>query len=88
MNQEQNVNTDAPVQKTGMSLRQKTTLIFSVLLIIGLVAFVVQNYNYVKIEFFMWEFRVRIIYLMVFSAVIGMFTVYAFQKYLKAKRKK
>ena len=75
-------------QKPAMSFKQKTTITVSVLMLVGLVAFVIQNYNHVKIEFFMFEFRVRIIYLMVFSAIIGMFTMYAFQKYRRSKKKK
>lgn len=75
-------------QKPAMTFRQKSTITISVLMLVGLVAFVIQNYNHVKIEFFMLEFRVRIIYLMVFSAIIGMFTMYAFQKYRRSKKNK
>lgn len=88
MKEDQNQPEKIIIEKPGMSFKQKTTLTISVLMMVGLVAFVVQNYNKVKIDFFMFEFRVRIIYLMVFSAVIGMFTMYAFQKYRRSKKKK
>jgi uncharacterized integral membrane protein len=55
---------------------------------VALVAFVVQNYNAVKIEFFMFDFRVRIVYLMLFSAITGGLLTYALGKYRKSKKKK
>ncbi len=76
------------VEKPAMTFKQKATLTITVLMMVALVAFIVQNYNKVKIDFFMFEFRVRIIYLMVFSAVIGMFSMYVFQKYRRSKKKK
>ena len=88
MTEDQNQPEKIIVEKPAMSFKQKTTLTISVLMLVGLIAFIVQNYNKVKIEFFMFEFRVRIIYLMVFSAIIGMFTMYAYQKYRKSKKKK
>lgn len=88
MTEDQNQPQKPQVQKSVMTFKQKTMLTLSVLLVVGLVAFVVQNYNKIKIDFFMFEFRVRIIYLMVFSAVIGMFTMYSFQKYRKVKKRK
>lgn len=75
-------------QGKGLTFKQKFSLTVSVLLGVGLVAFVVQNYNAVKIEFFMFDFRVRIVYLMLFSAITGGLLTYALGKYRKSKKKK
>lgn len=83
--QQENVKAESP---KGITFKQKFSLTVSVLLGVALVAFIIQNYNAVKIEFLMFDFRVRIVYLMLFSALTGALLTYAFGKYRRAKKKK
>ena len=74
--------------KKNISLKQKVTIIIAVTLIITLIAFVSQNFNKIRIEFLMFEFQVRIIYLMIFSTLVGVVGTIAFQKYRSVKKRK
>ena len=84
--EEENVNQSEP--KKAISTKQKTGLIISVLLVVGLTAFVFQNSNKIKIEFFMFDFQIRIIYIILVSILTGALGMYTFSKYRKAKKKK
>jgi len=76
--------------KTGakMSNAQKVRLIVTTSLVLLLIAFVVQNYNKVKVEFLMFEFRIRIVTIILVSALIGSFITLLIQYSRKAKSKK
>ena len=71
-----------------VSAKQKIGLILSVLLVISLIAFVYQNSEKIKIDFFMLEFRIRIIYIILLSIALGIIGTYTFQKYISAKKRK
>ncbi len=75
-------------KKSMISTKQKIGLIISVLLVIGLIAFVFQNSNKIKIEFFMLEFRIRIIYIILVSMLTGALGMYTFSKYRKSRKQR
>ncbi|MEO9534341.1 MAG: hypothetical protein ABJG68_05035 [Crocinitomicaceae bacterium] len=88
MAEETNNSQETPVKEGSISVKQKTTLIVSVLLVLAVIAFVVQNSNRVEIEFLFFKTRIRIVYLMLFSALGGIAGSYVFAKWRKSKKKK
>lgn len=82
------IKPDQPKSNKKISPRQMAEIIIALLLIIAMVSFIVQNYNKIKIEFLLWEFRFRIVYLMLFSFVAGIVATTVFKRYRKQKRKK
>lgn len=88
MSEETNVPNQEPVKEGKVSSKQKAVLIISVVLVIAVIAFVVQNSNRVEIEFLMFRTRIRIVYLMLFSALGGIAGSYVFAKWRKSKKKK
>jgi uncharacterized integral membrane protein len=79
----------APVQSDSkISVKQKTRIIISTLLIAFLITFVVQNYNKVKIEFLMFDFQIRIVVVILVSALIGGLFTYLMMRHFRARKKK
>ena len=75
----------APAKK--LTNKQIVTLTFTVLGLVGFIAFIVQNWNRVGVEFLFWRFQIRIIFLIVLSFIAGGLTIFSFMTY-RARRKK
>lgn len=88
MNEEMNSGGAGTTPKKTDSIKFKVSLVVATILAIGLISFIVQNMNPIKIEFLAFDFRVRIIYLMLFSMLLGVIATYAFQKYRRNKKNK
>lgn len=71
-----------------ITLKQRLRIIFLTLLAILLITFVVQNSNRIEIEFLNMNFRVRIIYVILSSAIIGGILGVLLLKIRAAKKKK
>ncbi|WP_027420994.1 LapA family protein [Crocinitomix catalasitica] len=67
---------------------QKVRLVMMTLLSIVLITFIVQNSNKVELEFFNMTFRVRIIFIILFSAIIGGLINFLLMKHRAAKKRK
>ena len=74
--------------KKSIPVKQKIILIIAVTLVIALIAFICQNFNKIRIDFLLFSFQVRIVYLMIFSTSVGVIGTLAFQKYQRIKKKK
>jgi len=68
--------------------KQKTRIIISTLLVAFLITFIVQNYNEVKVEFLMFDFQVRIVVIILISAIIGAISTYLMMRHFRARKKK
>ena len=75
-------------QEPKMTMKQKTRIVFMTLLAIVLITFTVQNLNRVEIEFLNMNFRIRIIFIILGSAVIGAAISFLLMKHSARKRKK
>lgn len=71
-----------------ITLKQRLRIIFLTLLAILLITFVVQNSNRIEIEFLNMNFRVRIIYVILSSVIIGGILGVLLLKIRAAKKKK
>ena len=71
-----------------MSLAQKLRVIFMTLLGILLITFIVQNSNRVEIEFLNINFRIRIIFIILISALIGALITFSMMKWRAVKKKR
>jgi uncharacterized integral membrane protein len=80
----------APTENTTskISNKQKARIIISTLLVAFLITFVVQNYNKVKVEFLMFDFQVRIVVIILISAIIGAISTYLMMRHFRARKKK
>lgn len=83
----ENTNQESKVMNENkISFKQKTRIVLMTLLALFLTIFIVQNSNRVELEFLNINFRVRIIYIILFSAIIGIVLGYLFSKMRKAKK--
>jgi uncharacterized integral membrane protein len=71
-----------------MTVKQKARIVFMTLLGVLLIAFTVQNFNRVEIEFLNMNFRVRIIFIILGSALIGAAISFLLMKHRDRKHKK
>ncbi|MGB1103330.1 MAG: hypothetical protein ACPG21_06840 [Crocinitomicaceae bacterium] len=77
----------APVQnESKVSAKQKTRIIISTLLVAFLITFIIQNYNKVKIEFLMFDFQIRIVVIILVSAIIGGLFTYLMMRHWRARK--
>lgn len=70
-----------------MSNKQMIGIAVGVLALVFFVAFVAQNWNRVGVEFLFWRFQIRIIFLIVISAVLGGAMTFSFMVYRRRKKK-
>ncbi len=85
-NLEQNKNAQSTESK--MTIKQKSRIVIMTLLAILLITFIVQNSNRVELEFLNINFRVRIIYIILVSAIIGALINFLLMKHRSAKKRK
>lgn len=87
--QPQETPQQAPVKKESkLSLIQKIRLIIATVLIILLGIFIYQNFNKIEIEFLGYATRIRIVVVILFSALLGSLITFILMKQRAAKRKK
>ena len=88
--QTENQQQQTPAENTTskISNKQKARIIISTLLVAFLITFVVQNYNKVKVEFLMFDFQVRIVVIILISAIIGALSTYLMMRHFRARKKK
>jgi uncharacterized integral membrane protein len=58
-------------ENTKVSFMRKVRIVFITVLVLVLGSFVLQNYNHVKIELMVWSFQIRIVVIILVSAIIG-----------------
>lgn len=85
---ENQTESKAPEKKEGMPTRQKVRLIVTTVLVLLLISFIIQNFNKVKVEFLMFEFRIRIVTIILVSAIIGGLITFLLMKHRNAKKRK
>lgn len=78
----------AQAVENKMPLAQKLRVVFMTLLGILLVTFIVQNSNKVEIEFLNINFRMRIIFIILISALIGALITFSMMKWRAAKKRR
>ena len=92
MNKEVNSNKEHQetdrIGKKSISNKQKASLVITTVLAILLISFIIQNWNKVELEFLMFTFRVRIVVIILVSAIIGGLITYLLLKFKNARKKK
>lgn len=71
--------------KNNLGTKQKISLVFATILAICLGSFIIQNLNSIRIDFLWMSGNVRIVYVILSSALIGGFITFIFQKRIKKK---
>ena len=84
-NQQTSVNQQ---EAKKMSNKQMAGIAFGVLALVLLIAFVAQNWRRVGVEFLFWRFQIRLIFLIILSAVLGGILTFSFIAYRNHKKKK
>lgn len=87
-NQNLGQNKNAQSTESKMTIKQKSRIVIMTLLAILLITFIVQNSNRVELEFLNINFRVRIIYIILVSAIIGALINFLLMKHRSAKKRK
>jgi uncharacterized integral membrane protein len=86
----QSTNQPEQITKPESKLKnkQKIRLILTTILAILLGTFIYQNFNKVEIEFLVFTFRVRIVLIIFFSALIGGLITYLLMKQRASRKRK
>ena len=83
--QEQPVDTPTSPTKQPMGVKQKVSLVFATILAICLGSFIIQNLNSIRIDFLWMSGNVRIVYVILSSAIVGGLITFILQRRLKKK---
>lgn len=70
MSTEEQIN-NTPQAAPKVSFMRTVRIVFITILVLLLGTFILQNYNYVKIELMVWSFQIRIVVVILASAIIG-----------------
>ncbi|MFT5823599.1 MAG: putative integral membrane protein [Crocinitomix sp.] len=74
--------------ESKMTIKQKSRIVIMTLLALVLITFVVQNSNRVELEFLNINFRVRIIFIILASAIVGALINFLLMKNRAARKRK
>lgn len=81
-------NKDVLDLEPKMTLMQKARIVIMTLLGIILITFIVQNSNKIELEFLNVNFRVRIIFIILVSAIIGALINFLLMKHRAGSKRK
>ncbi len=72
-------------QKPARTLKQKVGLVLATVLVVLLIFFVVQNLNKTTVNFLMWSDQIRIVYVILLSAIVGSIITFILQRRFRKK---
>lgn len=77
---------EAKLPARPVTAKQKISLVLSTIVLICLVSFIVQNWNSVLIEFLWMSGKIRIVYIILLSALAGGLITLTIERRFKKKR--